>query len=212
VVKPERKSRLRRQQARKNRNSQSEISFDILALATSAGGLAALSKLLSMLPRDFPAAIVIVQHLDPRHRSALVDILSRRTPLHVKSAENGEQIRCSTVYVAPPNNHLLVEADGTLRLSKSEMVHFLRPCADLLFESVAASYKERAIAIVLTGTGSDGKIGVEAIKKLGGTVIVQNKESSEFFGMPDAALQTGCADFVLPIDEIAGVVNKLVMN
>jgi len=190
----------------------SHPTFDIVALTASAGGLAALSRVISMLPRDFPAAVVVVQHLDPRHRSLMADILARRTRLPVKEAEHGEHIRSATVYVAPPNSHLLVNPDGTLSLSQSELVHFVRPSADLLFESVAASYKDRAIAVVLTGTGMDGKMGVQAIKKMAGTVIVQDKETSEFFGMPDAAMQTGCVDFVLPIDEIADALIKLVMG
>ena len=174
--------------------------------------MAALSKVLSMLPNDFSTALLVVQHLDPRHRSLMADILARRTSLPVKEAEHGEHINIATVYVAPPDSHLLVNSDGTLSLSKSELVHFVRPSADLLFESVAASYKDRAIAVVLTGTGVDGKMGVQAIKKMGGTVIVQDKQTSEFFGMPDAALQTGCVDFVLPIDEIAYALIKLVVS
>jgi two-component system chemotaxis response regulator CheB len=105
---------------------------------------------------------------------------------------------------------LLVNPDGTLSLSQSELVHFVRPSADLLFESVAASYKERAIAVVLSGTGSDGSMGVKAIKKMGGTVIVQDEKSSEFFGMPGAALQTGSVDFILPLDEIPSALLTLV--
>jgi two-component system chemotaxis response regulator CheB len=90
------------------------------------------------------------------------------------------------------------------------LVHFVRPSADLLFESVAASYKERAIAVVLSGTGSDGSTGVKAIKKMGGTVIVQDEKSSQFFGMPGAALQTGSVDFILPLDEIPSALLTLV--
>ena len=102
---------------------------------------------------------------------------------------------------SPPNRHLLVNPDGiSLSLSQSELVHFVRPSADLLFESVAASY-DRAIA-VLTGTGSDGTMGVEAIKKMNGTVIAQDRETSEFFGMPSAAIHSGCVDFILPLNEI----------
>src|SRR5256885_189381 len=177
--------------------------FDVVALAASAGGLNALTHVLAALPADFPAVIVVVQHLDPRHRSLMADILSRRTPLRVKQAEEGEQISPATVYIAPPNRHLLVNPDGTLSLSQSELVHFLRPSADLLFESVAASYRERAIAVVLTGTGSDGAMGVQAIKKMGGTVIAQDEESSDFFGMPSSAIQTGGRGLVLPLEEIA---------
>ncbi len=186
--------------------------FDIVALAASAGGLAALSQLLSVLPPDFPATMVVVQHLDPRHRSLMAEILSRRTHLRVKQAQEGEALLPSTVYIAPPDRHLLVNTDGTLSLSQSELVHFVRPSADLLFESVAASFKDRAIAVVLTGTGSDGSMGVQAIKKMNGTVIVQDEPTSEFFGMPSAAIQTGSADFVLPLGEIAPALVTLVMK
>ena len=186
--------------------------FDVIALAASAGGLAAISRILSALPADLPAAIVIVQHLDPRHRSLMANILSRRTLLQVKQAEEGDPLSPATVYIAPPNRHLLVNPDGTLSLSQSELVHFVRPSADLLFESVAASYRHCAIAVVLTGTGSDGAMGVQAIKKMGGTVICQDEESAEFFGMPGAAIQTGDVDFILSLDEISSALVTLVMK
>jgi two-component system chemotaxis response regulator CheB len=186
--------------------------FDVVALAASAGGLTALSQVLTALPANFPAAIVVVQHLDPRHRSLMADILSRRISLQVKQAEEGDRLCQTTVYIAPPNRHLLVNPDSTLSLSQSELVHFVRPSADLLFESVAASYQERAIAVVLTGTGSDGNMGVQAIKKMGGTVIAQDEETSEFFGMPSAAIHSGSVDFVLPLDEIAAALVTLVMK
>jgi len=184
--------------------------FHIVALAASAGGLAALGAVLSGLPDDFPAALVIVQHLDPRHRSLMADILSRRTKLKVKQAAEGDRLSPGIAYIAPPDRHLLVNPDGSLSLSQSELVHFVRPSADLLFESVAASYKGRAIAVVLTGNGSDGAMGVQAIKKMGGTVIVQDEKSSEFSGMPSAAIRTGQSDFILPLGEIAAALTTLV--
>ncbi len=186
--------------------------FDIVALAASAGGLTALIEVLAKLPADFRAAIVVVQHLDPRHPSLMAEILSRRTPLKVVQAQEGHELTPGTVYIAPPNNHLLVNGDGTASLSQSEMVHFLRPSADLLFESVAASYKERAIAVVLSGTGSDGAMGVDAINKMGGTVIVQDDKSAEFPGMPSAAIKTGNVDFILPLAEISSALITLVMS
>jgi len=185
--------------------------FDIVALASSAGGLSALSEVLSKLPESFPASIAVVQHLDPRHRSLMAKILSGRTELSVKEAEEGDRLRPGVVYVAPPDRHLLVNP-GTISLTQSEMVHFVRPSADLLFESVAASFKDRAIAVVLTGSGSDGKMGVMAIKKMGGTVIAQDESTSEFFGMPGAAIQSGNVDFVLPLGEIASALVTLVMT
>ena len=184
--------------------------FDVVALAASAGGLMALSTVLAALPAGFPAAVVLVQHLDPHHRSLMAEILGRRTALPVKQAEEGDGLRPAMVSIAPPNRHLLVNPDGTLSLSQSELVHFVRPSADLLFESVAASYKGRAIAVVLTGSGSDGAMGVRAIKKMGGTVIVQDEKTAEFFGMPGAAIQTGQVDFILPLDEIGPALVTLV--
>lgn len=190
----------------------SAAAFDIVAVASSAGGLNALSRVLGALPADFPATLLVVQHLDPRHRSLMATILSRRTPLQVKEAREGDRLAPATVFIAPPDRHLLVNPDRTLSLSQSELVHFLRPSADLLFESVAASYKDRAIAVVLTGTGSDGSMGVRAIKKMGGTVIVQDEKTSEFFGMPGAAIQTGSSDFILPLDDIPAALIALVMR
>ena len=185
-------------------------SFDIVAVAASAGGLNALSLLVGALPAGFPAPLLIVQHLDPRHRSLIADILSRRTALRVKQAEEGETIHKGSVYIAPPDHHLLVNGDHTLSLTHTELVHFVRPSADLLFESVAASYKDRAIAVVLSGSGSDGAMGVQAIKKMGGTVLAQDKGTAEFFGMPGAAAETGCVDFALPLKEIAPALVALV--
>src|SRR5690349_2044445 len=171
--------------------------YDIVALAASAGGLNALSRVLAALPADFPAAVVVVQHLDPRHRSLMADILSRRTALQVKQAEQGDRLLAGTAYIAPPNNHLLVNGGGTLTLTQTELVHFVRPSADLLFESVAASYKDRAIAVVLSGTGQDGSMGVKAIKKMGGTVIAEAERTAEFPGMRAAGAKTASVDYVL---------------
>jgi two-component system chemotaxis response regulator CheB len=189
-----------------------ESAFSVVAMASSAGGLTALSEVLGALPAHFPAGILIVQHLDPHHRSVLADILRRRTPLQVKQAQEGDRLAAGQVFVAPPDRHLLANPDGTLSLSQSELVHFVRPSADLLFESVAASFRERAIAVVLTGTGSDGVMGVQAIKKMEGLVIVQDEKTSDFFGMPQAAIQTGSVDYVLPLEEIAVVLVNLVMK
>jgi two-component system chemotaxis response regulator CheB len=184
--------------------------YAIIAIAASAGGLMALTEVLAALPGDLPVPIVVVQHLAPRHRSLMAEILGRRTALQVRQAQDGDDLRVGTVYIAPPDYHLLVNGDGTLSLSQSKLVHFLRPSADLLFESVAASYGDRAIAVVLTGSGRDGSLGVEGMKKMGGTVIAQDVASAQFGGMPAAAIETGCVDFVLPLGEIAQALITLV--
>jgi two-component system, chemotaxis family, protein-glutamate methylesterase/glutaminase len=186
------------------------FAFDVVAIAASAGGMKALQSVLSGLGEEFPAAILVVQHLDPRHKSLLAEILSRRCSLTVVEASAGDRLVAGRVYIAPPNRHLLVNSDGTLTLSESELVHFVRPSADLLFESVAGSIKERVIAVVLTGTGTDGSMGVNAVKKMGGTVIAQDEATSEFFGMPGAAIATGDVDFVLPLQDIASALVTVV--
>ena len=184
--------------------------FDIVAFAASAGGVFALSEILGKLPANFPAIIAVVQHLDPPHPSLTPQIFGRRSKLPVYQAIEGTRVAPGNVYLAPPDRHLLINRDGSVSLTQTELVNFVRPSADLLFESVAAAYGERAIAVVLTGAGKDGSMGVTAIKKKGGTVIVQDEATSEFFGMPAAAIRTGTVDFVLSIDEIPGALVTLV--
>jgi two-component system, chemotaxis family, protein-glutamate methylesterase/glutaminase len=186
--------------------------FEVVALAASAGGLSALSEVLSHLPVDFRAAIVLVQHLDPKHKSMMAEILGRRTALAVRQAADGDRISPGGVWVAPPAHHMLVNGDGTLSLTRTELVHFVRPSADLMFDSMAAGYREGSIAVVLTGTGVDGEMGVRAVKKVGGTVIAQDRASSEYFGMPGAAIKTGCVDLIIPLNEIAPTLIELVMR
>lgn len=183
--------------------------YSIAAIASSAGGVTALSTLLSSLPAGFPAPVLVVQHLDPRHETVIADILRRRTALNVKLAEQHEKVQAGTVYVAPPDRHLLIGRYATLELTETELVHFVRPSADLLFESVAAYYGSRAVAVVLTGTGSDGAMGTQAVKARGGTVLVQDPKTAEFTGMPQAAVDTNSADFVLTLDEVGPVLARL---
>jgi two-component system chemotaxis response regulator CheB len=184
--------------------------YEIVAIAASAGGLAALTNILGKLPAQFAAIIVVVQHLDPRHRSLMPQVVGRRSTMPVHHAVDAMTFEVGHVYLAPPDQHLLVNWDGTASLTQSELVNFVRPSADLLFESVAAAYGNRAIAVVLTGTGKDGSLGVSAIKERGGTVIAQDEASSEFFGMPSAAIRTGVVDFILSLDEIPAALETLV--
>jgi two-component system chemotaxis response regulator CheB len=133
----------------------------------------------------------------------MAEILDRRSELEVKQAENGDRLEPGKVFVAPPDRHLLLQEDGTIALSGALPVRFLRPSADVLFESVAVVCKERVVAVVLSGTGHDGSSGVMAIKRMGGTVIAQSIPTSEFPGMPESAIQTGDVDLILPLEEIA---------
>ena len=137
-------------------------------------------------------------------------VIGRQSPMPVMHAEEGMQLEPDHVFLAPPDRHMLIKRKGTLTLTDSELVNFVRPSADLLFESVAAAYGDRAIAVVLTGSGHDGALGVTAIKQRGRTVVAQDEASSEFFGMPSAAIKTGAVDFVLPLEEIGPTLTALV--
>jgi two-component system, chemotaxis family, protein-glutamate methylesterase/glutaminase len=191
---------------------RSRVAFEVVAIAASWGGLRALSRVLAGLPKNFPAAIVLVQHVSPKGPGLLANILNRRTQLPVKTATVGDQVRVGMVYVASPNYHLLIDPDGMVALTQTEKIHFARPSADCLFESVAAYFKERAIAVILTGRGRDGATGIQAIKRWGGFTIAQDEATSEAFSMPNAAIQTQAIDLVLPLPHIAPTLVKLVKS
>ncbi len=181
-------------------------------MAASVGGLKALSVILGGLPKDFPAAIAIVMHLSPDYKSVLAEILAKRTELVVKQAETGDVLCAGCVFLAPPNHHLSVAANRRLKLSTSDAVkiHYARPSAEPLFASVAAVFKKKAIAVVLTGGDGDGSFGVQIIKDEGGTVIAQDRPTSEDFSMPKTSIETGDVDFILPLDDIAPKLIELV--
>ena len=181
-------------------------------MAASVGGLKALSIILGGLPADFPAAIAIVMHVAPDHKSLLAGILSSRCHLTVTEAHTGDQLCPSRVFIAPPNHHLSVAKAGRLKLSsaQAEKIHFARPSAEPLFASVARLYQKNAIAVVLTGGDGDGSFGVSIIKEQGGTVIAQDRPTSENFSMPETSIKTGDVDFILPLDEIAPTLIALV--
>ncbi len=179
-----------------------------VAVAASAGGLDAVGRVLGDLPADLPVPVLVVQHLDPRHESQLASILARRTSLSVTVVRGGEVLERGTVYIAPPDHHLVVDSDGRLALSQSPPVRFVRPSADRLFESLAARAGLRVLAVVLTGSGSDGADGVRAVRQAGGEVIAQS--DARFPSMPDAAIATGCVELTVPLERIGAVIARLV--
>jgi len=184
--------------------------FGLVALASSIGGLDALGRVLDGLPPGFPAAVIVLQHLAPDRISAMAAILQRHTRLPVKQAEDGDLLAPGAIFAAPPDRHLVVEPGGRLRLSESGLVHFVRPSADMLFRSVAASFGRRAVAVMLTGSGVDGVEGCLAIRQAGGTVVAQDRASSKHFGMPGSAIDAGHVDLVLPLDQIAAALVGLI--
>lgn len=183
--------------------------FDIVAIGASAGGVEALHVVLSALPPEFPAAVLVVQHMDPRQKSMLAGLLSRRCRLRVKPATSGEHIVPGRVYIAQPDAHLIVQ-ERRLLLTDTAQVHFSRPSIDLLFESVADAYGDRAIAVVLSGSGVDGADGIRAVKEKGGTTLAQDPASAAHAGMPQAARATRCVDVTLPLEEIGPALVSLV--
>ena len=183
--------------------------FDVVAVGASAGGVEALHTVVAAFPADFPVPVLIVQHMDPRHKSLLAGLLARRCRLRVKQAVNGEEMHGGVVYIAPPDMHLIVQA-GRLLLTDTKHVHFSRPSVDLLFQSIADTYGDRAIGVILSGSGMDGADGVRAIKGKGGTTLVQDPTSAAHTGMPQSARATNCVDFTLPLEEIGPALVNLV--
>ena len=161
---------------------------------------------LSTLDGDFPP-IVIVQHLDPSHKSQMASLLARKTRKPVKEAEANEPLVPGTIYVGPPDEHLLVSR-GRIRLAHSRLVRFSRPSIDMMFSSVAATYGEKSIGIILSGSNRDGADGIAAIRSAGGTTIAQDPATAEFRIMPQAAIDTGCVDYVVPLHEIGFVLSQ----
>jgi two-component system chemotaxis response regulator CheB len=186
------------------------IAYNLVVIGASAGGQKAISQILSTLPADFPAAIVVVQHISPVYSSHLAEILNRYTVLEVKQAKSGDVLRPGIVYTSVPDRHLVINADGKLSLLEQQKMNFVRPSVDKLFMSAGMNYGLRTISIVLTGLGRDGALGTMAIKKYGGITIAQDESTSDFFGMPKAAIETGKVDFVLPVDAIASKLVNLV--
>jgi two-component system, chemotaxis family, protein-glutamate methylesterase/glutaminase len=178
------------------------VTYDIVAVGASWGGLHALKHLLAALPVEFGPAIVIAQHRSADASAAgLASLLESYAGRPVADAHDKDPIERGGIYLAPPDYHLLVEP-GLLALSVDDRVQHARPSVDVLFESVADAYRERAVGVVLTGANRDGASGLARIKRLGGVAIVQDPEDAEAYTMPAAALRETDADAVLPLVEI----------
>ena len=186
--------------------------FSAVVIGASAGGIKALSSLLAPLPREFSLPIIIVQHLHPHSESYLSHILSTKSELHIKQADEKESLCAGSVYIAPPNYHLLVEEDHTLSLSLDTWVNYSRPSIDVLFETAAYAYRDKLIGIVLTGANYDGSQGLKKIKDFGGYAIVQEPSSAEVDVMHNAAIEATTVDKVLPPNEIGIYLLQLVRH
>lgn len=179
------------------------LKFPVIALVTSAGGLDALTGVLAPLPPELPAALLVVQHLQPDRPSELAGILAARTGLTVRAAVNDDRLIPGTVLVAPPARHLLVTSDARVGLIDAGALPPARPSADLLLATLAVTCGPRALAVVLTGKGTDAQAGIRAVVHCGGTVLAQDEASSQHFGMPGAAIGTTLVQNVLALPDIA---------
>ncbi len=180
---------------------------ELIAIGASAGGLPALMKIVPHMEPDGPA-VLIVQHLDPRHKSQIPGLLARRTKSRVKEAEDGEPIARGTMYVGPADEHLLI-SEGRIQLAHSRLIRYSRPSIDVMFASVAATYGARAAGVILSGSNRDGADGIAAIKRAGGTTFAQSPETAEYRVMPQAAIDTGCVDHVVPLDKMGKTLSGL---
>jgi two-component system, chemotaxis family, protein-glutamate methylesterase/glutaminase len=185
------------------------LRYELLAIGASWGGLHALETVLGGLPDGFETPVAIAQHRAVDSGSgALSRLLSLRSGLDVREAGDKDRIEPGHVYLAPPDYHLLVEPDG-FALSTDELVQHSRPSIDVLFESAADTFAEGVIAVILTGANADGARGLERVKRRGGVTIVQDPATAAKRAMPDAAIATGAADHVVPLEGIAPLLVEL---
>lgn len=172
-----------------------------VAIGASAGGLEAIEAFFSQMPADSGMAFIVVQHLSPDYKSLMVELLSKRTSMMVFRAENQLEIKANCVYLIPPKKNLTIY-HGQLMLTEQDHSQGLNLPIDIFFNSLAIDQGEKAVAIVLSGTGSDGMRGVKAVKEAGGMIVVQDENTAKFDGMPRSAISTGLADLVLPPEEM----------
>lgn len=186
--------------------------FDAVVIGVSAGGLAALDVVLPGIDPAIPVPILIVQHISPESQSYLPKHYDTLCRIRSKEADDKEMPKRATVYFAPPNYHLLVEPDGMLSLSAEDRVNFSRPSIDVLFETAAEAFGHRLVGVILTGANNDGALGLKRIQQFGGVTVVQNPDTAEMPAMPEAALEAVRADHILPLEEIAPLLNTLLLG
>ncbi len=183
--------------------------YEAVVIGVSAGGIHALKILFSNFPEKFSLPIIVVQHLSATSDSTWISLLNNDSRLNIKEADEKEEIEKGTVYIAPPNYHLMIENDRTLSLNIDEKVNYARPSIDVLFESAADVYGSRLIGVILTGSSSDGAKGLKKIKDGGGLVIVQDPATAEASYMPAAAIAEVKVDHILPLHGITDLLIEL---
>ncbi len=181
----------------------------IVVIGASTGGPKALPEVLSRLPANLPAAVLIVQHMPEGFTRSFAERLNWVSPLEVKEAEEGEEIHQGKVYLAQGNRHLLLDG-RRLHLDDGPKVNYVRPAIDVLMRSVAPIYGPRTIGVVLTGMGADGAEGMRSIKQNGGKTVVQDEGTCVVYGMPKAVVEAHAADRVVPLEDIAQAITIMI--
>ncbi|MDQ3266761.1 MAG: chemotaxis protein CheB [Myxococcota bacterium] len=210
VVRHVRGARRKRQLARTHQDHAGEPPFPLVAVASSLGGPRALSVVLRSIPKAFAAPIVICQHISAGFTGGLALWLAAETALKVVEARDGDWLTSGTVFIAPSGAHLMVTDDGRARLDRGPPLQGFRPSCDALLTSAAHAFNRRCIGVVLTGMGRDGARGLKEIRSRGGRTVAQDEASSVVYGMPAAAVELGAAEEILPLDEIAKALIRLV--
>jgi two-component system chemotaxis response regulator CheB len=185
--------------------------FPIIVVASSTGGPATLMKFVPHFPKDFPGAVVLVQHMPASFTAQFSQQLGEVSQIRVKEAEAGEIIVPGQLYICPGSHHMRVSPTGRVSLDDGPRIGGYRPCADLTLESAAEYAGPMTIGVVLTGMGNDGSKGVQTIKNVGGHVIAQDEATAIIFGMPQEAIKTGAVDQVLPMEAIYGAIERRVL-
>ena len=180
-------------------------------MGASAGGPAALAKVLSGLPSDFPAAVVIAQHVDEQFAPGLAQWLGSQTPLRVRLAEEGDRLRPGTVFLAAREEHLVLASTALLGYTRIPAEFSYHPSVDVLFKSVIRNWHGTAVGVLLTGMGRDGAEGLKALRNRGHHTIAQDEATSAVFGMPRAAIEMNAAVEILALDKIASRLSNLMM-
>ena len=186
---------------------KAQSSGRIISIAASTGGPAAVAYVLRNIPENTPP-ILVVQHMQKGMTKLFAEGLNQECKIKVKEAEEGDVVQEGLALIAPGGFHMVVTKSGKINLATDPPVNYVRPSADVLMKSVAKTYSAKNIGVILTGMGVDGAKGIETIKKKGGVTIAQDKKTCAVFGMPYAAIKTGCVDFVTPLESIP----KEIMN
>ena len=181
----------------------------LIVIGASTGGPEALAAVLCGLPKDFSVPIVVVQHILPDFTGTFAKRLDKKCNLVVREGKQGDILRPGHVYIAPSGKHLIFR-HGKIDLDDEPLVNFVKPSVDVTMKSAARLFRKNAIGIILTGSGSDGTVGVKAIKKAKGITIAQDKHTSVIFDMPGNAIESGNIDYVLAVEDIADKIMELV--